>query len=150
MVVHTALLDKQEEEHAEHTGVSASQEPRTTAIGVGPASRQLVPSRAMNRPELASTLVEKLDAAVKTLDLLDATAVADLLLEQGIRGHHADCAECPVARYLTQKLNEPVRVGRGWAWYAGWPALSAALPPAVRSFTLQFDKGEQYQDLAVQ
>lgn len=82
------------------------------------------------------TISEALNALGDTTEKVIATLKA-----KGIRGKMMSICDCPIARYLRDECGDPaITVG---AYGAGTSKMDdVELPAPVRTFILQFDRGE--------
>lgn len=87
-----------------------------------------------------------LEEAMKTLDLADAQAVAELLMREGVKGERRDCIRCPVAVYLRKMIGQAVSVGHGLAMTRTGMDI-VFTPKAVSQFIGMFDDECLYPQL---
>lgn len=89
------------------------------------------------------TTRRKLKKALHELEALGSPgAIAQYLRAQGIKGNPGQPNSCPLAVFLTQQGFKGASVGLTDAWTVGpFYHPSASLPPTVREFRHQFDRG---------
>jgi hypothetical protein len=90
-----------------------------------------------------------LTEVLQRFENLDADGVANLLRKAGVRGRRMDEWDCPIARYLTREIGEPVYVnlGRAETGHGTDDLFLVVLPSGVREFIERFDQTEFAVDL---
>jgi hypothetical protein len=103
---------------------------------------------------VASRLEDRRNTKLRIVQFLDglggtSTSVASALAHSGVRGHRYALNDCPVARFTNAVLAADPRCGRVKVGLrhlrvrrARGLRLTVPMPPAVRSFIMEFDDGD--------